>query len=300
VTGRQGDKGTGGQEECWATVEILGVRVDCVGFEQTLDQIGRWIDGAEIEARERRLMQDADLSGFANLTGLSEQSNIQYPISNIHQICTMNPEFIMTARRDPLFADVLRQADLCVPDGVGVLWAARRQGVQVHERVTGSDGIYQICRRATACGWSVYFLGAAEGVAEEAGRRLATLYPGLRVSGAYGGSPHEDSWPEIAKRLTIAQPDILFVAYGHPRQDLWIAQHRQELPVKVALGIGGAFDFVAGVIPRAPQWAQQWGVEWLYRLLQQPWRWRRMAVLPWFVLRVFYERAFEKGERMSL
>ena len=275
-----------------AAVEILGVRVDCVDFVQTLDQIGRWIEGEGGKNPEQRLTQDSDLSGFdlssaeglRNLTALSDQSKIQNPKlvlegSKIHQICTMNPEFIMTARRDPLFAAVLRQADLCVPDGGGILWAARRQGVHLHERVTGSDGIYRICQRAAACGWRVYFLGAAEGVAEEAGHRLAALYPGLQVSGAYGGSPHDDSWPEIAARLKAVQPDILFVAYGHPRQDLWIAQHRQELPVKVALGIGGAFDFVAGVIPRAPAWARQWGVEWLYRLLQQPWRWRRMAVL---------------------
>ena len=287
------DKETGRQEEHPA-IEILGVRVDCVDFAQTLDQIGRWIEGESEEDPLQGVTQDSDLSGLRNLTGLSEQSKIQNLKSKIHQICTMNPEFIMAARRDSLFADVLRRADLCVPDGGGILWAARRQGVHLHERVTGSDGIYRICQRAAACGWRVYFLGAAEGVAEEAGHRLAALYPGLQVSGAYGGSPHDDSWPEIAARLKAVQPDILFVAYGHPRQDLWIAQHRQGLPVKVALGIGGAFDFVAGVIPRAPAWARQWGVEWLYRLLQQPWRWRRMAVLPWFVLRVLQEKAFKK------
>lgn len=244
-------------------IEILGVKVHCVNFEQTLTQISHWIEDAGCKQ--------------------AKASDTQ---SKIHQICTVNPEFIMAARRDPVFAAVLQAADLCVPDGMGVVWAARRQGVTLSERVTGSDGIYHICARAATCGWRVYFLGAAEGVAAQAAARLGNLYPGLRVVGAYSGSPAAHDWPAIAQRLQAAQPDILFVAYGHPRQDLWIAQHRHELPTKVALGVGGAFDFVAGVTRRAPAWMRQWGVEWLYRLLQQPWRWRRMAVLPLFVYHV--------------
>lgn len=257
-----------------AVVEILGVRVHCVDFEQTLEQLAQWIDGGALQ--EER-------------TGRTEQPLSQ---SKIRQVCTVNPEFIMQARRDPTFADVLRQADLCVPDGIGVLWAARRQGVHLRERVTGSDGIYRICQRAAERGWRIYLLGAAEGVAEAAADRLMTLYPGLQIVGAYSGSPRAEAWPEIYRRLQRAQPDILFVAYGHPHQDLWIAQHRQELPANVALGVGGAFDFVAGVTLRAPRRLQQWGLEWLYRLMQQPWRWRRMMALPLFSLLVLlYQRA---------
>ena len=198
----------------------------------------------------------------------------------------------MTAQRDRRFAAVLCKADLCVPDGVGVLWAARRQGIVLQERVTGSDGIYCICERAAQCGWRIFLLGAAEGVAEEAAQRLKQLYPSLRVVGVYSGSPEMGEWPTIAERLDAAQPQILFVAFGHPRQDLWIAQHRDELPGQVALGVGGAFDFVAGVTLRAPRWMQRWGLEWLYRLLQEPWRWRRMAVLPLFVSRVLWNEKF--------
>lgn len=269
---------TGMATEGSVTVEILGVKVHCVDFAQMLAQFAQWI--------EEEYSADDDI-------GQGEpppnQTKHQTPNTKIHQVCTVNPEFIMHARRDRTFADVLRQADLCVPDGVGVLWAARRQGIQLHERVTGSDGIYRICQCAAERGWRVYLLGAAVGVADVAAQRLMALYPGLQIVGAYSGSPADTEWPEIRVRLHRVQPDILFVAYGHPRQDLWIALHRQELPVKVAVGVGGAFDFVAGVMPRAPRWMQRWGVEWLYRLIQQPWRWRRMAVLPRFALLVLMQ-----------
>ncbi len=244
------------------TVTILGVKVHCVNFQQTLAQIAQWI----------------------------EESRASPDQSKVYQICTVNPEFIMAAQRDPIFADVLRNADLCVPDGIGVLWAARRQSIHLAERVTGSDGIYQICHCAAANGWRVYLLGAAAGVAQEAARRLVALYPALRVVGTYSGSPRDDSWPAIAEQVEAAQPDILFVAYGHPQQDLWIARHRHELPAKVAMGVGGAFDFVAGITVRAPRWMQRWGIEWLYRLIQQPWRWRRMVILPLFILAILRGR----------
>ena len=194
----------------------------------------------------------------------------------------------MDARRDPAFAAALRQADLRVPDGIGILWAARRLGRPLRERVTGSDGIYRISERAAERGWRVFYLGAAPGVAEQTAAVLRRRYPGLQVAGTYAGSPAPADWPEIARRLVAAQPDVLFVAYGHPRQDLWIAQRRGEIPAAVAIGVGGAFDFVAGVARRAPAWVQRLGLEWLYRLVREPWRWRRMARLPvfaWLVLR---------------
>jgi len=242
-----------------SSVEILGVRIDTVDFAQTLATLALWIDGTAGE-----------------------------PTAVVRQLCTVNPEFVMQARVDPAFATVLAQADLCVPDGSGLLWAARRQGLLLKERVTGSDGIYLICERAAQANWRVYFLGAAPGVAATAAARLQRLYPGLRVAGSYSGSPQDADWPNIRSQLAQAAPDILFVAYGHPQQDLWIARHRHELPVKVAMGVGGAFDFVAGVAQRAPRWMQELGLEWLHRLITQPWRWRRMLALPhfvWLVLR---------------
>lgn len=239
------------------TVNILGVTVHRIDIATTLDQIAQWI---------------------------------ATPTPVCRQICTVNPEFIIDARRDAAFAAALQRADLRVPDGVGVLWAARLLGAPLTQRVTGSDGIYHICARAAQAGWRVYFLGAAPGVAEQAAAKLAAAYPALQIAGCYAGSPAAAEWPAIQARLAAARVDVLFVAYGHPRQDLWIDTHRHELPAAVSLGIGGAFDFVAGVAQRAPRWMQQLGLEWLHRLILQPWRWRRMVKLPIFALRVLQQK----------
>lgn len=235
-------------------VRILNIKVDCVDFADTLDLIEQWI----IAARE---------------------SVPAVP----RQICTVNPEFIIDAQRDPAFAAMLASADLRVPDGVGVLWAARLFGHPLRERVTGSDGIYRISERAAERGWRLFLLGAAPGVAEQCASVLRCRYPGLIIAGAYSGSPTDSDWPEIQQMLSATRPDVLFVAFGHPKQDFWIARHRHELPCTLAIGVGGAFDFVAGVTVRAPVWMQRLGLEWLHRLLRQPWRWRRMIKLPLFV-----------------
>jgi N-acetylglucosaminyldiphosphoundecaprenol N-acetyl-beta-D-mannosaminyltransferase len=289
MTRRRGDQAT---DRKGGALTILNVRVDPVNFDQTLSQIEEWITESrsrEPERRDRKTELE-DRSAAAQ----SLRSNVQSPNpgsrSRVHQICTVNPEFIMEARRNPAFAAVLASADLNVPDGVGVLWAARLQGVGLRERVTGSDGIYRICERAAKRGWRVFLLGAAPGVAEQAADRLQTRYPGLDVAGTFSGSPDRRDWPEIRDRLFLARPDILFVAYGHPRQDLWIHRHRDELPAVVAMGVGGAFDFVAGTARRAPVWLRRLGLEWLHRLLTQPWRWRRMRVLPLFAALVLGEK----------
>ena len=210
-----------------------------------------------------------------------------------HQICTVNPEFIIDACRNPDFASVLLQADLRVADGIGILWAAQLLGTRLPERVTGSDGIYHICEQAASAGWRVDFLGAAPGIAQRTAAILQKQYRHLEVAGTYSGSPVETDWPEISRRLQIAKPDLVFVAFGHPRQDFWINYHRHQLPAAVAIGVGGAFDFVVGIAVRAPKWMQRLGLEWLHRLLHQPWRWRRMAKLPLFVLLVLRQRASE-------
>ena len=260
---------------------ILGVRIDPVDFAQTLAWIQAWVEDERSPNRQR---ESRRLPG-----------PLAFPSSPCRQICTVNPEFIMEARRNPEFARVLEQADLNVPDGVGVLWAARGRGVHLRERVTGSDGIYRICARAAEQGWRVFLLGASPGVAEQAAARLRARLPKLDVVGTFSGSPDERDWPDIRRRLSAARPDVLFVAYGHPRQDLWIQRHRAELPAVVAIGVGGAFDFVAGKAQRAPLWVQRLGLEWLHRLLTQPWRWRRMRVLPLFAALAWWESKWGSG-----
>ncbi len=232
-------------------VTILGVPVHPVTFEGFLDAVARFI--AEGDPR---------------------------------QICTANPEFVMTAQRQPEFMAVLQNADLVLPDGVGLLWAARRLGRPLPERVTGSDGIYLLAERAAREGWTMFLLGAQPGVAEKTARILQERFPGLRVAGTYPGSPRDEDYPEIVRRIKDARPDILLVAYGAPRQDLWIARHKDDLDVAVSMGVGGAFDFVAGVQKRAPAWLIRLNLEWLWRLITQPWRWKRQLDLPRFAWRV--------------
>ena len=255
----------------YETVNILGVDVHCINFAEMLVQISKWID----EARSTDPFHTPH-------TALPTP----HPPLLTHQICTVNPEFIMTAHHNRDFANMLQRADLCVPDGVGVLWAAKQVGVELSERVTGSDGVYRISKSAAQEGWRVFLLGAAPGIAEQAAAKLRERYPHLLIAGTYSGSPHDDDWPAIQPRLAAA--DILLVAFGHPRQDFWIDRHKAEISAPVAIGVGGAFDFVAGVTTRAPLWMQRLGLEWLHRLLRQPWRARRMLALPCFVALVWW------------
>jgi N-acetylglucosaminyldiphosphoundecaprenol N-acetyl-beta-D-mannosaminyltransferase len=237
-------------------IHLLGVQVHAVTMAQTL----AWIEGAVAERSPR-------------------------------QICTANPEFVMTAQRDREFFRLLNQADLVIPDGVGLLWAARQQGAHLPERVAGSDLIYRVAEVAARHGWRLYFLGAAEGVAQRAAEILLAKYPGWVLAGAFAGSPRLEENALLVTKVKAARPDVLMVAYGAPAQDKWVARNLKELDVPVSLGVGGSFDFVAGVVPRAPAWLQHLSLEWLYRLWKQPWRLRRiLSAVVAFPLSVLWRR----------
>lgn len=195
-----------------------------------------------------------------------------------HQIATVNPEFVMEARRSGAFRRVLAAADMATPDGVGLLLVARLRGRPLRGRVTGVELVGRLAAEAARRGWSLFLLGAAPGVAERAAAALQARHPGLRIAGCHAGSPDPAEEPRIRALVRAARPDILLVAYGHPRQELWIARNQPLLRVPLALGVGGALDFIAGVVPRAPAWLRRLGLEWLYRLARQPWRWRRIVV----------------------
>jgi len=195
-----------------------------------------------------------------------------------HQIVTVNPEFVMEARRNSAFRRVLAAADLATPDGFGLLLAARLCGDAFRGRVTGVALTELIAARAAERGWSLFLLGAAPGVAERTAAMLQRNHPGLRIAGCYAGSPRRDEEPAIRARISAAQPTVLLVAYGHPAQELWIARNQPLLRVPVAIGVGGVFDYLAGETPRAPAWMRWIGLEWLYRLIRQPQRWRRILV----------------------
>jgi N-acetylglucosaminyldiphosphoundecaprenol N-acetyl-beta-D-mannosaminyltransferase len=231
---------------------VLGVRVDCVDMTGTL---------AAIESMVRQ-------GGRAQL------------------VATINPEFVMRARADAAFGRAIEEAALCVPDGSGVVWAMRRQGCRGQPRVAGSDLVPGLCRLCAQNGWRPFFLGAMPGVAEEAARRLERQVPGLTVAGAHAGSPGPQDDEESLRRIRAARPNLLLVAYGNPNQELWVARNRDRLEVPVAIGVGGSFDFIAGRARRAPRVVQRIRLEWLWRLAMEPWRIRRMAVLPVYALEV--------------
>jgi N-acetylglucosaminyldiphosphoundecaprenol N-acetyl-beta-D-mannosaminyltransferase len=206
------------------------------------------------------------------------------------QVATVNPEFVMRARRDGVFHDVLARADLCLPDGYGVVWAARRLGHPLPERIAGVDFVQALARRGAQAGWRFFFLGAASGVAEAAAAALVAQAPGLQVVGCLAGSPAPSADAEVTATIRALSPDIVLVAYGAPNQDLWIARNLHATRARVAIGVGGAFDFLSGRTRRAPRWMREHGLEWLHRLTREPWRWRRMLALPRFALAVLRQR----------
>lgn len=237
-------------------LQILGVRVDNVDYAEALARIASYVESHR-------------------------------PGEKTRQVVTVNPEIIMAARRDEEFIKAIDEAALALPDGVGVLWAASFLGHPLKERVTGVDILEKIATLASGRGWRLFLLGAAPGVAERAASRLEEKNPGLAIAGFYAGSPAQDEEEEILARIRAAQAQILFVAYGAPGQDKWIYRNLARLDVAVAIGVGGAFDFISGEAVRAPLWLRNLGLEWLHRLLHQPWRWRRMLALPQFVWHVF-------------
>jgi N-acetylglucosaminyldiphosphoundecaprenol N-acetyl-beta-D-mannosaminyltransferase len=211
-----------------------------------------------------------------------------------HQLATVNPEFLVMARRDPHFRRVLLEADLTLADGVGLQWGARLQGTRFVSRVAGSQLVYWLAPLAVDKGWRLFFLGAGPGVAAEAADQLRAQHPGIQIE-VNGADPTPEGNAEALRHIHVARPDILLVAYGAPKQDIWIAQHKAEAGVPVMIGIGGTLDVIAGRSPRPPQWMHDWGFEWLFRLWKQPGRWRRQLRLPLYVAMILAEKAKGKG-----
>jgi N-acetylglucosaminyldiphosphoundecaprenol N-acetyl-beta-D-mannosaminyltransferase len=206
-----------------------------------------------------------------------------------HQIVTANPEYLVIAHGDPEFQQVLESADLVLADGVGLQWAALLQGRRFVSRVPGSELVYRVAPAAAARGWRLFFLGAGPGVAARAGEVLRNRYPGLEIE-TDGADPTEEGTASALAHIRAVRPDILLVAYGAPSQDLWIARNLAAAGVPAVMGVGGTFDFIAGIVPRPPGFVRTLGLEWLYRLVRQPWRWRRQLRLPVFVFLAVAER----------
>ncbi len=235
-------------------LDVLGVGVHPLTLSEAVGVIGEWVDGRGERTR---------------------------------QVVTLNAEMLYRAQGDPELMGVLREADLVLPDGHGVVWAGRRFGHPIPERVAGIDLIHALAESGRGR-WSFYLLGALPGVAEEAASRLRLEHPGLVVAGAAHGYFAPEETADVVRRIREASPDILLVALGSPKQELFIHRHRGELGAAVAIGVGGSFDVLSGRLRRAPLLFQRLRLEWFYRLLQEPSRWRRMLALPrfaWMVVR---------------
>ena len=203
------------------------------------------------------------------------------------QVVTVNLDFLRIASSSGEFKATLNAADLALADGMPLVWASSVAGARLPERVAGVDLVNAICERGDREGWSVFLLGAAPGVAEAAGEEMVRRHPNLRIAGTY--SPPHGAWDEdeeryVCEQIRFARPDVLLVALGAPKQDVWIRDNLQELGVPVSIGVGCTFDVLSGGTRRAPRWMRRTGLEWFYRLSSEPGRlWKRYLLdLPAF------------------
>lgn len=206
-----------------------------------------------------------------------------------HQVVTVNPEFVMLAQRDAPFRTLIREASLVVPDGAGIVWALRRQGIANVARVTGIDLMQELCVRAAQRQVPVFLLGAAPGIAAKAAAALQQDIPGLKIAGTAVGTPDPKQASALCSQVRESGAGLLFVAFGCPAQDFWIQRYQAETGARVAIGVGGSFDYISGTVARAPLWVRRLNLEWCYRLLRQPWRWRRQLTLIPYLWRVLRE-----------
>lgn len=198
-------------------------------------------------------------------------------------LLTCNVDHVMLLEKDALFRHIYREAHAVVADGMPIVWTSRLVGTPLKQRVAGSDLLPELGLWLEKKRYKLFFLGAAEGVAEEAGRRLLERFPALSIAGwyspPYGFESMEEENEKIVAMIREAKPDILLVGLGAPKQEKWIYRHYREYGVPVSIGVGATFDFLAGKVKRAPAWMQRAGLEWVWRLMQEPGRlWRRYLV----------------------
>ncbi len=227
------------------THNVLGVEFHCVTMYQTLDQIEKYI--AERKPR---------------------------------QVCFANAYTVSLCRANQVLRDSLNRFDLIVADGMSIVWGARILGIQFPERVPGPDLMLKLCERAAEKAYRIFLMGTSDENLLQLNAALVKKFPNLQITGMHS-PPVRDRFTEEDTKIMLAkidasEPDILFVGISCPKQELWIAENLYRLPAPVSLGVGAAFDFLSGLIPRAPEWLRSRGFEWLYRLWREPRRlWRR-------------------------
>lgn len=249
-----------------AAALVAGVPVDDVTMDETVEMIGGFI---EVGRRTGRTFQ----------------------------LATINVDFVVNAQHDDELRAILQRADVCVADGMPVVWYAKIAGVALRERVAGADLVPALVDRSRTTGWRVLLFGSAEGVAEAAAAMLVERFPGAIVQGMSGpmlrdvrAMDHE--WTAA---ITAFAPDVICVALGNPKQEKWIRAHRTSLGASVLIGVGGTLDFIVGGRRRAPEWMRRFGLEWVYRASQEPARlgkryFRDAVVFAPHMLRVVWRR----------
>lgn len=237
-------------------VDVLGVGISAVTMTSAVEHIAGWV-----ETREQ------------------------------HYVCVSGVHGVMESQSDPALMRIHNESGLTTPDGMPMVWAARFAGVKHAERVYGPDLILEVCKRAADEGWSSYFYGGHPGVPEILAQRLSEQFPGFKVAGTHSPPFHaldeEEDRVEI-DRINAADPDLLWIGLSTPKQERWMASHVGRVKAPVMLGVGAAFDIHAGLLPQAPTWMQQSGLEWLYRVYREPKRlWRRyLHNNPRFVVKI--------------
>lgn len=240
-------------------IEILSIPIWNVTMDETRDYVFQWIDEGRAAS-----------------------------------IATANAEMLMKSKTDHELFHILKNADMVIPDGAGVLWAAEQQGKTFKERVTGFDLAYRLLQEATVRQTPVYLFGGAEGIVDKAVENCENKFGKLKLAGTHSGFFTADEERDIIRDIRESGARILLVALGVPKQEKWIKQHLPELGPCVCIGVGGTFDVLAGKSGRAPEWMQHNRLEWLYRLFKEPTRFKRMLALPKFVAAVRFEKRSEK------
>lgn len=210
-----------------------------------------------------------------------------------HLVVTPNPEMVMRAKKDEEFFNIIKNADLVVPDGIGIVLASKLNKLKLSERVAGCDLVLSLFKNIEKHNTTVYILGGKPGVAEKAKHNIESKYKNIRVVGIQNGYFNNQEEKLILEDIKSLSPDVLLVGLGFPRQEKWIYKYKNSLPVCISIGVGGTIDVIAGVVKRAPKIYRNLGLEWLYRLLCQPKRIFRMVNLPIFVFNVIIYKLFK-------
>lgn len=241
--------------DSFQNISILGVRFDLVGFHQAAGIVCDWLND-----NEKRY------------------------------IVTPNPEFVVAAQKNAEFKRILKNADLSITDGLGIQIAARFLGMPVPQRITGTDFMIELCKKFADARITIFLLGGENGAAKKCAEKLKENFPGLQIAGIFDGTANEAGDRETVNAINKTGAEVVFIAYGAPKQEMWIARNLHKLTnIKAAMGVGGAFDYIAGEISRAPIFMRELGLEWLWRLFKQPKRIRRIfravIIFPLLVLK---------------